>query len=130
MILTTEHLHFVILQDEEGKLLTRLEEHTYLNSNAVCPTSQNVKRGEQLSGSDIILCKLFFSPKLTALSPGIQFDPSIRYLLCIIIFIQFVLNYELMTIFVLNFTYYQLIQDNFVVTIANLGTLLIIVEAD
>ena len=35
-----------------------------------------------------------------------------------------------MTIFVLNFTYYQLIQDNFVVTIANYGTLLIIVEAD
>lgn len=29
--------------------------------------------------SDIILGKLFFSSKLSALSPGIQFDPSIRY---------------------------------------------------
>lgn len=30
--------------------------------------------------SDLILGKLFFSSKLSALSPGIQFDSSIRYL--------------------------------------------------
>lgn len=35
---------------------------------------------DEVFDSDLILGKLFFSSKLSALSPGIQFDSSIRYL--------------------------------------------------
>jgi hypothetical protein len=75
-------------QDEEEKLMHRLEQRMKTLHSEETSSKQRRER-ERDSGSDmdadaldsdLILGKLFFSSKLSALSPGIQFDSSIRYL--------------------------------------------------
>ena len=68
------------LQDEEEKLVARLEKHRRVTTASIMSSSsaQSCMKEETLSESDVVLCKLFLSPKVNALSPGIQFDPSIR----------------------------------------------------
>jgi hypothetical protein len=75
-------------QDEEEKLMHRLEQRMKALRSEETSSMQRRER-ERDSGSDmdadaldsdLILGKLFFSSKLSALSPGIQFDSSIRYM--------------------------------------------------
>lgn len=72
------------MQDEEEKLMHRLEQRIKIqtqNPEDTSPTQQRVGGSDvdaDAIDSDFILGKLFFSSKLSALSPGIQFDSSIR----------------------------------------------------
>ena len=59
------------LQNEEEKLLIRLDDHNR--------SSKSAKKNDEMFESDLMVGKLFFSSKLMSLSPGIQFDPSLRY---------------------------------------------------
>jgi hypothetical protein len=74
-------------QDEEEKLMHRLEQRIKTFRGETSSTQQRERErdsGSEMDAdafdSDLILSKLFFSSKLSALSPGIQFDSSIRYL--------------------------------------------------